>query len=277
MYFVNRIYGWEHALVSAPRMVVGSLVAFVATLRALRIFAGHLITGHPIGWDKTSHVFPTDDALLRGRRRLGEILVRWEAVTERQLDWALGEQQASEQPLGRILLSRGWLDEETLAEAIATQSELPRAVATGEALASHRALLPERLWVTLAAAPIGQAQDGAAVIGVARPLTEDQRRQVIDATGLAPLERIIRESEVAIALRAIRGVPPPGRRVPLLGEILIDQGHVSRDRFDAALSAYDPERDGLIGEHLIRTGVIDRTGLTEAIAAQRSIAAGIEP
>jgi hypothetical protein len=42
------------------------------------------------------------------------------------------------------------------------------------------------------------------------------------------------------------------------------------------LSAYDPERDGRIGEYLVRVGAIDRMGLADAIAAQRRIAAGAE-
>lgn len=277
MYFVNRIYGFEHALVSVVRMVVGSLVSFAATMRALRIFAVHLVTRRPIGWDKTAHVFPTDEALLRGPRRLGEILVRWEALTERQLDWALDDQRITERPLGRILLSRGWLDEETLAEAISTQCELPRAVSTPEGVAAHRQLLPDRIWIGLAAAPLGRSQEGAPVIGIARPLTDDQRRLVIDATGVAPLERIIRESEVAAALRALRSTAPPARPVPLLGDILIERGHVARPAFEAALTRYDPNRHGRIGEFLVGEAVITRAGLADAIAAQRSLAAGVAP
>lgn len=276
MYFVNRIYGWEHALVSAPRMVVGSLVGFAATLRALRIFGGHLITRQPIGWDKTNHVFPSAETLLRDRRLLGEILVQWHAVTERQLDWALGEQKFSEQRLGHILMSRGWVNEDTLAEAIAAQAELPRAIASRTTTLAHRALLPDRLWISLAAAPIGQTREGAPILGVARPLSPAQLRQVAEVAGREPIVRIVTESEVALALRVLSGesetITPP----PLLGDMLVERGYVTRARLDDALAAYDPARNGRLGAYLVEQGVITREDLTDAIVHQRGIAAGIE-
>ncbi len=270
MYFVNRLYGWEHALVSAPRMVVASFVSFAATMRAFRVFGAHLVTRKPIAWDKTSHHFPTNETLTRDRRRLGEILVTWEAVSEDHLKDALKEQRQTQRPLGRILLSRGWLDEETLAEAIATQSELPRAIVMPEVVARHRGALPGGLCVRIAAAPIGLADDGAPILAVARPLSSEQRAEVVDATGHEPVERIVRESEIALGLRTVRragwpeGVEPP----PLLGDILIQTGGVTQADFDAALAVYQPERDGRIGEHLLRSGAVTDVALAAAIFAQ---------
>jgi adsorption protein B len=52
------LYGPVEALLSLPRMVWGSLINILATLRALRQWAAHLATGKPIGWDKTVHQFP---------------------------------------------------------------------------------------------------------------------------------------------------------------------------------------------------------------------------
>lgn len=270
MYFVNRIYGWQHALVSGPRMVAGSLVSFAATARALRLYAGHVFLGRAIVWDKTAHEFPTGATLISESRRLGDILTTWEAITDRQLDSALSEQNRSHRPLGRILLSRGWLDDETLAEAIAIQSELPRAVVTAEGLGAFRDRMPEDLCIRLRVAPIGAGPDGEPILAVARPLTSEQRDEVFEILGRTPIERIVREGEVAAALRILRGgAVPEGRISPLLGDMLIERGHISQDAFDAALDSYRPDRDGRIGDYLLRSGVVSDEALADTIAEQQ--------
>jgi bacteriophage N4 adsorption protein B len=58
MLFTARIYGWTQGLMSAPRLITASFVNFFATVRAVRIYFGHRITGKPLVWDKTSHTYP---------------------------------------------------------------------------------------------------------------------------------------------------------------------------------------------------------------------------
>ena len=58
MIFTGMIYNFRHALMSAPRLVVGNFVNFFATWRAVRIYASHLLSGKPLVWDKTSHSYP---------------------------------------------------------------------------------------------------------------------------------------------------------------------------------------------------------------------------
>ncbi|MCI1157524.1 glycosyl transferase family protein [Stenotrophomonas maltophilia] len=119
-YFVNRLYGWEHALMSIPRMVVGNMINFMATARAWKVFLAYLLFGKRMVWDKTMHDFPDAAQLVQTRKQLGELLTTWQAVEPERLQQALEQQQAGrQQPLGRILLTQGWLDDETLAEAIA--------------------------------------------------------------------------------------------------------------------------------------------------------------
>ena len=57
-YFTNKIYGMIHGLMSAPRLIVACFVNFFATVRATRIYFGHIITGRPLVWDKTAHSYP---------------------------------------------------------------------------------------------------------------------------------------------------------------------------------------------------------------------------
>ena len=61
MVFVARYYGAAQAALSILRMPLNNLINFCAVVRAWRQFAGHLLTGRKLTWDKTAHVFP--DAL----------------------------------------------------------------------------------------------------------------------------------------------------------------------------------------------------------------------
>ena len=99
-YFVSRLYGWEHGLLSIPRIVIGNLVNFMAASRAWKIFLSHVVFGTPIVWDKTDHDFPSAEILVQRRRRLGELLVAWRAVDEDSLAMALHRQQSNGLPAG---------------------------------------------------------------------------------------------------------------------------------------------------------------------------------
>ena len=120
-YFVSSMYGWEHGLLSIPRMVIGNFINAMAAARAWRLFLAHKILGNRLVWDKTMHDFPSADQLVHQRQRLGEVLLSWRAIDEDNLNEALRLQRSSGRPLGSILLEHGWLDESTLDEAISFQ------------------------------------------------------------------------------------------------------------------------------------------------------------
>jgi len=122
-YFVTSMYGWEHGLLSIPRMVVGNCINAMAAARAWRLFLSNKLFGTRLVWDKTMHDFPSADQLVQKRRRLGEVLLSWRAIDEAHLERALQQQSASGRPLGSILLENGWLDAGTLEEAISFQRE----------------------------------------------------------------------------------------------------------------------------------------------------------
>jgi adsorption protein B len=42
-----------------PRYVWGSIINYLATVRAIKIFFASKVAGKTIGWDKTAHEFPT--------------------------------------------------------------------------------------------------------------------------------------------------------------------------------------------------------------------------
>lgn len=58
MIFTGMIYNTRHALMAAPRLVIGNFVNFFATWRAIRIYVSHRVTGTALTWDKTSHSYP---------------------------------------------------------------------------------------------------------------------------------------------------------------------------------------------------------------------------
>lgn len=120
-WFVTRMYGWEHGLLSVPRMVVGNFINAAAAARAWRLFLSHKLFGTRLVWDKTMHDFPSDDHLVQTRQRLGELLLSWRAIDPEHLEAALRQQAQSRRPLGAILVDNGWLDDATLDEAIAFQ------------------------------------------------------------------------------------------------------------------------------------------------------------
>lgn len=272
-HFVNRLYGWEHGLLSLPRLVVASFVNFMATARALRIFFSNLLLGTPIVWDKTMHQFPSSQAIGRDRRFLGEILVSWEAVTPAAVEVALTEQNRSGQRLGRILMAEGLLDDETLADAIATQSDLHRTPVQAEAIRHFRDLVPAALCVRLRILPVGLAESGALIIAAANPLTADEM-VMLTVNGRAPIQKIAREGEINAGLRLLSGDPAAfdgGRDAPLLGDLLIANGDIRREAFDAVLRDYEPARDGRVGDLLLSRGAVTPQMLAAAVEAQRRI------
>ena len=59
------------------------------------------------------------------RRRLGEILVGAKVITEKQLEYALGEQRRWGGQVGKILIDAGYVTEEVLVRALGKQLNIP--------------------------------------------------------------------------------------------------------------------------------------------------------
>ncbi len=60
---VQRLYGWQQAFLSFPRMIWGNVINFLATCRAIKLYVKYLVTGKSIAWDKTDHHYPTESEL----------------------------------------------------------------------------------------------------------------------------------------------------------------------------------------------------------------------
>jgi bacteriophage N4 adsorption protein B len=274
IYFVTALYGWRHGLLSVPRMVVSNFVNFMAVARAWKLFLSYLFFGKAMVWDKTMHDFPSAENLVVQKQRIGELLRSWQAVDEHTLNKALEEQSRVQLPLGRVLVSNGWLDDETLAEVMAFQADLPRAVISAEAVNTHAHVLPAELCMRFRALCIGHNEQARPILGVASPVSANGLKQL--ARLLEPLQHIARESEVAAGLRLLRGESTAfgeeGQStpaLPLLGDLLIERGLVQRQTFEAAMDKYRPQTHGRIGDFLVNQGVISRETIEKVVAEQR--------
>jgi adsorption protein B len=285
VYFVTRLYGWEHGVLSVPRMVVGNFVNFVAVARAWKLFIGHLFTGTRLVWDKTMHDFPSSDGFDDHIPRLGELLVSWQAVGAEHIEKALGDDYAKEAPLGRVLMAHGWLDEETLAEAIAFQADLPRGRLDAALLKAHAAQLPLELIVRNRVLPQGFDAAGNAVLLVASPPTEEVRAVLRTALAQAFVLRIVREGEIADGLRLLLGVPvvarPAGERA---APSAVAGTGTGEDVGQALLSmppstpsttpSLTPQSVPLLGDLLIERGYVRRAAFEAALQRYRPDAHG---
>lgn len=202
-YFVDRIYGPGQALMALPRMAVGNVVNFAASVRAVRIYAEHLLFGRPIVWDKTAHQFPSDAVLAHDHRRLGEILTAWRVIDQTQLEQALEDQRLSDGLLGRRLMDRGLLEEETLAEALAVQAGLERARFTLDQVGASAAMLPLALCQDARLLPLGHTTDAEPLIASVGPLSDDHMARLLAALRRPPKVVIARESEIDAGLRLL--------------------------------------------------------------------------
>ena len=288
-YFTSQLYGWRHGLMALPRMVVSNFVNFMAVARAWRLFLLYLFAGKPLAWDKTMHDFPTEGRLARPRQRLGDLLKTWQAVDDATLTRALEEQRRTHMPLGAVMVSNGWLDEETLAEALAYQEQLPRVRLTRELVESNAGVLPVEIGTRLRVLYIGNGPDvvadapadapvvpdaGKARIAAASALDDQALAELETVLGRMPFPMVARESEIAAGLRLLRGQGDAfdkrhtDAKVPLLGDLLISLGLLTREAFDSAMQRYRPERHGRIGDYLVTRSVISREAIDQALREQ---------
>jgi adsorption protein B len=203
VYFTTRLFGWEHGLLSIPRMVVGNFVNFIAMSRAWKQYFLHIVTGKRLVWDKTMHDFPSGDGLVSGRGRLGEVLVSWQAIKEHHVHAALEQQSETRVPFGHILVDKGWLSEDVLAEAIAFQAGLELAPGFKTDILAANDDFPLELSFRWRALPL-LARDGQKLqLAVASPLPEPAQEQVRAALGYMPRQFIVRDRDITEGLRLL--------------------------------------------------------------------------
>ncbi len=175
MFFVWKLHGPVHALISPVRIVVSNFISFFASFRAARQYFVSRMTGARLTWDKTSHNYPSASEILDGKARLGEVLAQMGAVRPADVDAALAEQGNVYRPLGLLMLDQNLVSDEDLAKAFAELSGL-----TFESFSVHEVpdelvdLVPQRLAAEYGAFPI-RTDGNRLIIGMREPLTKPQK------------------------------------------------------------------------------------------------------
>ncbi len=120
----GRLYGAVFALGVPVRAICANWINTVASLRAVSGYLRARIRHEPLVWLKTEHAYPSRNALVEHKRKLGEILVGSGYVSESDLLAAL-EKRPPGMRIGEYLVERGKISEEELYEALSLQQSLP--------------------------------------------------------------------------------------------------------------------------------------------------------
>lgn len=298
--FTGQHHGLHHIWLTPVRAVVSNVISFAAFVRSMRLFLIHLATGRSFTWDKTQHTYPSLAELKHRSGRLGDVLQFWNHVTFAELHDALRAQKRRYRPLGLLLLDRGAVRDEDLAEAFAEQAGL--LASSFDPLAvdpQAQAMLSARQSGRFLAVPIARGE-GMLDLALAEPLGRSER-QALEAL-LQPAATQLRyvfapRSDIAFALRHAHahGREPLARqrrtidtlrllglmdeaglsrllreaRRPyvLLGDVLVRSGALEHRQLAAALERFWPG-EGRLGEFLIAENLIDADALGRALAAQ---------
>lgn len=176
-YFTTASYSLAQGFFSVPRVFVSNLVNFCATSRAVFIYVRYLINKIPITWDKTTHVYPSMEALETQYKEISDILLEHKLIDSKSLMFALKQQKKSDTQLGLILLENGLITEEKLMKALQLQTSYPRAKLVEADLQKSCHLLPFDFIKKYSVFPLGvekvKGKKGRVLkVGIAKPLSE---------------------------------------------------------------------------------------------------------
>ena len=174
----------------------------VAAMRALRLYARSRATGRTIAWDKTEHVYPSEEELLAYRRRLGDLLLDKRFVTVAQLDAALDRQKKTGEPLGEALLALGLVSQDTLVQVLGLQFRLEtREIDPYLVPLDAIAALPQELAALHEVFPLEIEPDGALSLAVNQPLSRQTLTELEAAAGRPLRLYLATKSDLSFAIR----------------------------------------------------------------------------
>ncbi len=265
--YVHSIYGGFQAALSVPRLFWGNLINFCATWRAIRIYTKYLFTGKIIAWDKTAHVYPTEAELRSYRRKLGDLLLDRRFVSVAHLEEALEIQKTTGQPLGDVLVSKGYIKEDDLVQTLGMQFRLTHA-----AIDPYRiplevlALLPRETALARDMMPLRITERGALAVAVLAPPSPEGLRRLEQIVGMPVELYITSKSNLAFALR--RGYErlngSGDGHDDMLGAALVDAGACTREQLEEALRV-QRSRYARLGDILVQQGVVPHARMGQLV------------
>ncbi len=295
---VGRLYGWRQALLSAPRQVWGNFVNFAAAGRAVYLFSRSLLTGKLIAWDKTAHVFPSEEELVSFRRRLGDLLLEKRLLTVQHLEEAVRRQSENHLLLGSILVGMEAVDEGDLLHVLSNQlGMIARDIDPQSTPLYLLRRVPRDLSIRYSVYPIEETDTGKILLATERPLGTEER-EAIEAALDVPVDLCLATtSDLAFAIRygyerleagetrpllgstlvergvlsrenLVRALVVQRRAYARLGDILLEKGRLSSDALKGALGRYRPE-EGRLGEFLLQNDYVSQMDLEQALIEQK--------
>ena len=123
----TRIYGWIPAILSIPRIFYGNIINLHALLRAYRqyFFSHKKSKGKGVVWDKTEHHFPGSHILIPYKKKLGDMLIEKNMLTQEVLNDIIKEQKQTGDQMGSIVRRKKHINEIQLMQLLAEQYNLP--------------------------------------------------------------------------------------------------------------------------------------------------------
>ncbi|UJX42812.1 glycosyl transferase family protein [Desulfovibrio sp. JY] len=268
MLYVWRVYGFWQGLLSAPRLIWGNTINFVATMRALRLYARYLATGKVIAWDKTDHIYPSEAELVSYRRRLGDLLLDRRFVTIAQLDAALERQKQTGQPLGQVLLDMGLTSQHELIQVLGLQFRLePRAIDPYQVPVDAIAALPREVAMANDAFPLEILPSGSLAVAVENPPSPQALMDMEKAAGRSIELFLATKSDLAFALRRgfERLADTDAAESRSVAQHLKNRNLVTEEQFEDA-ARKRRQCYTRLGDILVRSNILDYSRLQEAEA-----------
>jgi adsorption protein B len=174
MYCTARVYGMSMAYLVPVRIMAGSWINGMASMRAMYRYAKAKMRGERLSWLKTEHKYPSRESLVDQRRRLGDLLVRAKSITRDELE-LVAVNKPDDVKIGEFLIRLGKITEEQLYEALSLQQQMPLATVDHVPQRVARSL-PERLMRECNILPFRIEARGLSVCSPAPPDTETRRR-----------------------------------------------------------------------------------------------------
>ena len=269
---VDKIYGPLHGLLSLPRFFISNVINFVATSKAVKQYAVHRWTGEPLRWLKTDHAFPSVAALKTYTRRLGELLMDREGLSEDQVQQALDLQTATGLKLGEVFTMTGMVSTRSVADALAEQLSMP--VVDPEPFEIPLSLLqriPEADAELMGILPLRMEDDETVVISVSAA-PEAELRDTLEAL-LRRRVHFVFAGEAALkrarqrAYRRLLTEFPGHTRPQRLGALLREEGLLTEHQLHEALEE-QAQTGELLGALLVRRGWMDEVEVSRLLGGR---------
>ncbi len=300
-FYVWSIYGFGQALLSIPRQVVGNFINWMAASRAVYLGLRYLCSGKLIAWDKTEHVFPSQDELRVFRRRLGDLLLEKRFISVAELEEGLRRQKDSGKPLGSVLLDMGVISEDVLVQALGQQLRVSVSQVDPDSIPlGVLKLVPKYLASQCGVIPLELRGDTLVV--ASSDIVPRSRVELLEKVTSRRVEvTLAARSDVSFALwRAYARLDcdkEPETYRPRIGdllvkrnfvtrvqlqeacrrqrrsyrpleEVLIEQGALTPARLNEALLRHPPSMNGSLGAFLVANNYVQLDQLKTALEAQ---------